>query len=99
MNKQVKYDIVVGLSFFFIYVVLFILLTFLMVFIDSTIVNDFWRVFLLAIISTINLGNISIGTFMLLISIKALLTKREINISITGEDDYGVSSETSSISD
>lgn len=99
MDKKVKYDVIVGLSFFFIYIVLFILLTFLMVFLDSIIVNDFWRVLLLIIMSTINLGNIIVGSFMLLISLKTLFTKREINISITGEDDYGVSSETNSNSD
>ena len=99
MNKHAKYDVIVGLSFFFIYIVLFILLTFLMVFLDSIIVNDFWRVLLLAVISTVNLGNIAIGAFMLFISIRTLFTKREVSISITGEDNYGVSSETNSISD
>ena len=98
MNKHAKYDVIVGLPFFFIYIVLFILLTFLMLFLDSIIVSDFWRVLLLAVISTVNLGNIAIGAFMLLISIRTLFTKREVNISITGEGDYGVSSKTDSIS-
>ena len=70
MNKQTKYDVVLGLSFFFIYIVLFILLTFLTIFIDSIMMNDFWRVLLLIIMSAINLGNIMVGTFMLLISLK-----------------------------
>lgn len=98
MNKHTKYDVIVGLSFFFIYIVLFILLTFLMVFLDSIVVNGFWRVLLLIIMSTINLGNIAVGTIMLLISIKTLLTGREVSIHITGDDDYGVSSKTDSIS-
>lgn len=96
MNKQAKYDVIVGLSFFFIYIVLFILLTFLMIFIDSIMVNDFWRVLLLIIMSAINLGNIIIGSFMPVISLKTLFTKREVSISIAGDDDYGVSSETNS---
>lgn len=98
MNKQAKYDVIVGLSFFIIYLSIFIGITFLMVFIDSSVPNNFWRIVLIVILSTINLGNIVVGAFMLLISIKTLVTKREVNISITGEDD-GVSSKANSISD
>ena len=67
-------------------------------YIDSSVPNNFWRMVLIDVLSTINLGNIGVGIFMLSISIRAFYTKKEISISITGEGDYGVSSKTDSIS-
>ena len=99
MNKSYKYDSIICLSFFIIYLFTFIGVTFLMKFIDSSVSNKFWRIFLIVVLSTINLGNIGVGIFMLSMSIRAFYKKKEINISITGEGDYGVSSETNSDSD
>ena len=99
MNKSNKYDIIIGLSMFFVYLASFIGLTILMVHIDSTIYNNTLRVILLVIVSLTNIGNIIIGTLMLIVALKPIFTKEGLVISITGEDDYDVSIETSSISD
>ena len=95
MNKSYKWDSIIFLSFFIIYLFIFIGITFLMVSIDSSVSNNFWKIFLIFVLSIMNLGNISVCLFMLSRFIRAFYTKKEINIS-TGEGDYGVSIETNS---